>query len=260
MALILASYVDPLPILDNYTDSVLGIFPEYRSAKSLSEKIIDTDIVKVDKNNSNEIVLTLNYSHLKSKKYTIGQSIFKARTRYELYMDNKGNYVLVDISDIQRDSLYKVKLNSLKQVDKTPVAKIYFHDSFTEGFVLINRHTVSNETFRKVDRNTAFTHLLLSDFPSVQDIIDADLNKKEILLTLNDLNSIVALEQQVDLLTTLVSNLINNQSQPSWASDFLSKVAESNVTTVRSVSDIVTDIDSTKKKIRSAQKTYLDNK
>jgi len=260
MALILASYIDPLPILDNYTDSLLGVLPEYRSVKSLSEKIIDTDVVKVVKNNSNEIVLTLNYPHLKSKTYTIGSSIFKARTRYELYMDNKGNYVLADISDIQQDSIYRVKLTSLKQVDKTPIAKIYFHDSATQGYVLINRLAVSNETFTKVDRNTAFTHLLLTDFPSVQDIIDADLNKKQILLALNELNSIVSLEQQVDLLTTLVSNLINSQEQPAWAANFLSKVATSNVTTVRSATDIITDLDSNKKKIRAAQKTYLDNK
>ena len=71
MALILASYVDPLPILDNYTDSLLGVLPEYRSAKSLSEQIIDTNVVKVVKNNSNEIVLTLNYPHLKSKTYQL---------------------------------------------------------------------------------------------------------------------------------------------------------------------------------------------
>lgn len=259
MALILASYLDPLPILENYTDSVLGVLPEYRSAKSLSEQIIDTEVVKVVKNN-NEIVLTLNYPHLKSKTYTIGQSIFKQRTRYELHMDNKGNYVLSDISDTQKDPIYRVKLTSLKQVDKTPIAKIYFHDSADEGFVLINRLAVSNETFRKVDRNTAFTHLLKSDFPSVQDIIDSDLNKKQILLTLNELDSIVALEQQVDLLTTLVKNLINNTAQPSWSNNFLTKVEAQSVTTVKSVDDIITDLDTQKTKIRTAQKTYLDNK
>jgi len=259
MALILASYVDPLPILEGYDDSLLGVLPEYRSAKSLSESIIDINVVKVVRG-ANSIVLTFNLSNLISKTYTIDSSIFKANTRYELFSDNKGNFVLVDVSDIQRDPIYRVKVQHLKQLTGTPLARIYFHNSATTGFVLINRLPVSNETFRTVDRNTAFTHLLLSDFPSIQDTIDADLNKKEVLLTLNEIDSIVALEQQVDLLTTLVSNLINSQAQPAWATDFLSKIATSNVTTIRSATDIIKDLDSDKKKIRAAQKTYLDNK
>lgn len=259
MALILASHVDPLPILENYTDSLLGVLPEYRSTKSLSEGIIDTNVIKVVRD-GNKIVLTFNLNHLKSKTYTIDSSIFKANTRYELYADNKGDFVIVDVSKIQRDPIYRIKIQHLKQLNTTPLAKIYFHDSATIGFVLINRLPVSNETFVKVDRNKAFTHLLLTDFPSVQNIIDDDLNKKQVLLTLNELDSIVSLEQQVDLLTTLVSNLINSQEQPAWAANFLSKVATSNVTTVRSATDIVADLDSNKKKIRAAQKTYLDNK
>ncbi|NDB60247.1 hypothetical protein EB001_17610 [bacterium] len=259
MALILATHSTPLTIDGNYNDDLLGVLPEYRSSKSLAESLIDINVVKVVRD-GNSVKITFNLNHLKTKTFTIDSSIFQTRTRFQCYVDNRGDFQVIPISDLIKDIASFGKLKSLKQTIGTPFAFIYFHDSATEGYVLINRTVVSNETFRIVDKNKAFTWQLLTDFPSVQSIIDADKNKNKVLSSLLEIDSIVALEQQVDLLTTLVKNLINNSSQPSWANDFLTKVEAQSVTTVKSASDIISDLDAQKTKIRTAQKDYLDNK
>jgi hypothetical protein len=140
------------------------------------------------------------------------------------------------------------------------VAEIYFHDSFSEGIVVINKQTVSNETFETKNRYTLLPEYVVSKFPSFQSVVNTNKAKSKVLYDLNYIDSIVALEQQVDLLTTLVKNLINNTSQPSWSSDFLNKIEASSVTTLQSVTDVVTALDTAKKKIRTSQKTYLDSK
>jgi hypothetical protein len=260
MALILASHLSPLPVLEGYDDSMLGVLPEYRSAKSLVDKIIDEDVIKVERS-SNNIVLTFNYSILKSKTYTISSSIFQPNKRLQLFVQKSGDFCVLDLNTLLRNhNFYRIRTLKNLLSNTGPLVEIYFHNSFSEGIVLINRQPVSNETFELKNRYANFTDYVITKFPSVQSIKDADKNKTKVLLNLDYIDSIVALEQQVDLLTTLVSNLINNQSQPSWSSDFLNKVATSNVTTVRSVSDVIEDLDSLKKKIRATQKTYFDNK
>ena len=260
MALILASHVDPKPILDGYTDSMLGVLPEYRSEKSLVDKIIDTEVCKVERDDNN-INLTFNYSVMSAKSFLITPALFQAKTRIVLYYKRStGAFITKTIDEIFKDRDSFAKLRYVDSIVETPLAEIYFSDSFTNGIVMIKKLPISNEEFIQVDPLKSFSHRILHLFPEVQDLINKDKNKLTVLSNLNPNDSIVALEQQVDLLTTLVSNLINNQSQPSWSSDFLSKVSTSNVTTVRSASDVLTDLDSTKKKIRAAQKTYLDNK
>jgi hypothetical protein len=259
MALILASYVDPLPVLDGYTNDKLGVLPEYRSAKSLNEKIIDTDVAKVERS-GNSIIITLNLTHLNSKTFIINSSLFKARTRFVAYVNRQGNFVVEEFSNLIRDRQTYDKLRLLKHTSGGSFVEFYFHDSATEGLISIKKLCVSNEEFVVVDRNKSFTTLVVETFPEMSSLITSDRNKLDVLYNLNPIDSVVALEQQVDLLTTLVKNLINDQSQPSWSSDFLTKVETSSVTTLRSANDVITDIDTAKKKIRAAQKTYLDNK
>jgi len=261
MALILASHLSPLPILEGYDDSLLGVLPEYRSAKSLSDQIIDRQVVKVERD-GNKILLTFNYSHLLNKTFTIDSSIFKSKERLNVYMQKTGNFVVIPLNDIQfRDHGFH-KLITLKNLVTGigPVAEIYFHNSASEGVVVVNGLPVSNETFDIKNKFSNFTDYVITHFPTVAELQAIDAAKSKVLYNLNNINSIVALEQQVDLLTTLVSNLINSQEQPAWAANFLSKVATSNVTTVRSVTDIITDLDSNKKKIRSEQQKYFDSK
>jgi hypothetical protein len=259
MALILANYVNPLPILDGYRNDLLGVLPEYRSEKSLNTKIIDTDVVKVERN-GNAVLITFNLPHLKSSTFTINSSLFKARTRFVAFVNRQGDFVVEEFSNLIKDRQTYDKLRLLKHTSGGSFVEFYFHDSATEGLISIKKLCVSNEEFVVVDRNKSFTTLVVETFPEMSSLITSDRNKLDVLYNLNPIDSVVALEQQVDLLTTLVKNLINDQSQPSWSSDFLSKTEASSVTTLRSVNDIITDIDNAKKKIRAAQKTYLDNK
>ena len=259
MALILASHLSPLPVGENYSDELLGVLPEYRSEKSLVDKIIDTEIVKVERS-SNNIVLTFNLPHLQSKTYTISSSIFKARSMFNLYITKAGEFLILPVSDLLRHHGFD-RIKTLKNIAINGlVADIYFHDSFSEGIVVINKQTVSNESFEIKDRYTLFTDYVVSKFPSFQSIKDSTKAKAKVLYDINYIDSIVALEQQVDLLTTLVKNLINSSEQPSWSGDFLTKTEDSSVTTLQSATDVISALDITKKKIRAAQKTYFDSK
>jgi hypothetical protein len=259
MALILASHLSPLPVLEGYDDSMLGVLPEYRSAKSLADKIIDNDVIKVERSSDN-IVLTFNLPHLQSKTYTISSSIFKARSMFNFYITKSGEFLIISVADLLRHHNFD-RVKTLKNLSVYGlIAQIYFHDSFSEGIVVINKQPVSNETFETKDKYTLFTDYVVSKFPSFQSVRNTNKAKAKVLYDLNYIDSIVALEQQVDLLTTLVKNLINNTSQPSWSSDFLTKSEASSVTTLQSATDIITALDTAKKKIRTSQKTYLDTK
>jgi hypothetical protein len=260
MALILTSHLSPLPIGENYSDELLGVLPEYRSETSLINKIIDNDVIKVERSSDN-IVLTFNLPHLKSKTYTISSSIFKPKTELNLYVTKYGEFVIISVNDLLRHHGFdRVKtLKALMHNYGLPV-EIYFHNSFSEGVVRINKLPVSNETFETKNRNMIFSDIVIEKFSSHQAVKDANVAKAKILYDLNYIDSIVALEQQVDLLTTLVKNLISNTSQPSWSSDFLNKSEASSVTTLQSATDVISALDTTKKKIRAAQKTYFDNK
>jgi len=260
MALILTSHQNPLPIDENYSDDLLGVLPEYRSAKSLSEKLIDFDAVKVERSGNN-IELTFNYPQLKTKKYTISPSIFKEKGRFDIFVTKTGDFYLADVTEILRHHNWD-RLRTLKSLMNGygPVAKIYFDNSFTDGIVYLLGLPISNESFEIVNSNTLFIEYVISKFPSAQALRTADAAKSKVLHDLNYIDSIVALEQQVDLLTTLVKNLINNTSQPSWSSDFLTKSEASSVTTLQSADEVITALDTAKKKIRAAQKTYFDTK
>ena len=261
MALILASHLSPLPILEGYDDSLLGVLPEYRSAKSLSDQIIDRQVVKVERD-GNKILLTFNYSHLLNKTFTIDSSIFKSKERLNVYMQKTGNFVVIPLNDIQfRDHGFH-KLITLKNLVTGigPVAEIYFHNSASEGVVVVNGLPVSNETFDIKNKFSNFTDYVITHFPTVAELQAIDAAKSKVLYNLNNINSIVALEQQVDLLTTLVNNLINNQTQPTWSNTFLNNMKNNSVTTLKTAEEINTELNKTKSNIRKVQKQYLDSK
>jgi len=253
MALKLAAYMDPVSIGDDYTNERLNITPPYRPISGAQFA------VKVERiTNSDNIKLTFNFPATGVITYEITSEIFKAKTYFELCWSRQdGKFILVPLDVITKAPYYFI----LKSTGIN-LASIYFDNSFQQGMIVFNGLIVSNEKFEKVPGGRIFINKFIADyFPnSKKYLVDDVLSKRDVMTDLHHLDSIVALEQQVDLLTTLVNNLITNQSQPTWATTFLNNMKNNSVTTLRTVDDINTDLNKTKSNIRKVQKQYLDSK
>ena len=81
--------------------------------------------------------------------------------------------------------------------------------------------------------------------------------KREVLTSLNPIDSIVALEQQVDLLTKIVKGQIDG-SVPSWSNDYFSKVEGK--TCIANENKAVTQLEEHKTKVREAQTKYFNDR
>jgi hypothetical protein len=253
MTLKLAAYIDPVSIGDDYTDERLSITPPYRQIKGALfavkvERITDSDNIK----------LTFNFPATGVMSYEITPEIFKAKTYFELcWSRQEGKFIIVPLDVITKAPYYFI----LKSTGIN-LASIYFDTSFKQGMIVFNGLPVSDEKFEKVPGGKVFINKFIAEyFPSSKKyLVDDVVSKRNIMSDLHHLDSIVALEQQVDLLTTLVSNLINNQSQPTWSNTFLDNMKNNSVTTLKTVDAINTELGKTKSNIRKIQKDYLDSK
>jgi hypothetical protein len=253
MTLKLAAYLDPVSIGNDYADDRLNITPPYRPNNGAQFA------VKVERvTNSNNIKLTFNFPATGVITYEITPEIFKAKTYFELCWSRQDEeFIIVPLDVITKAPYYFI----LKSTGIN-LASIYFDTSFQQGMIVFNGLPVSNEKFEKVPGGRVFINNFIADyFPdSKKYLVDNVLNKRNVMTDLHHLDSIVALEQQVDLLTTLVNNLINNQSQPTWSNTFLNNMKNNSVTTLKTAEEINIDLNKTKSNIRKVQKQYLDSK
>jgi hypothetical protein len=215
--------------------------------------------VKVERiTDSDNIKLTFNFPATGVMSYEITPEIFKAKTYFELcWSRQEGKFIIVPLDVITKAPYYFI----LKSTGIN-LASIYFDTSFKQGMIVFNGLPVSDEKFEKVPGGKVFINKFIAEyFPSSKKyLVDDVVSKRNIMSDLHHLDSIVALEQQVDLLTTLVSNLINNQSQPTWSNTFLDNMKNNSVTTLKTVDAINTELGKTKSNIRKIQKDYLDSK
>jgi hypothetical protein len=253
MSLKLAAYANPVSIGDDYADERLSITPPYRAVDGALfavkvERIEDSDNIK----------LTFNFTAPGIVTYEITPEIFKAKTYFELFWSRQdNNFIIVPLDVVAKAPYYNILKSS-----GIVLASIYFDNSFQQGIIVFNGIPVSNEKFIKIPGGRIFVNRFIAEyFPnSKKYLVDDVISKRNIMTDLHHLDSIVALEQQMDLLTTLVNNLINNQPQPTWSNTFLDNMKNNSVTTVRTVDEINADLNKTKSNIRKLQKQYLDSK
>ena len=187
---------------------------------------------------------------------------FKPRTKYiVLYSPLKGLLIF------DHNWLFKSKSNwpGLKDSHyvQDVVANIYFHDTPEDFLVFTN--------FQPICQGIEFVHptqspvrvhdYMMSLLPSGEDTLGYNTNLRiETFTPLSDIDSIVALEQQVDLLTRLVKCLLENQAPPSWADAFLNGALNNAVDTVRPVDSVIDDMNNHKQAVREAQAAYLNGR
>jgi hypothetical protein len=127
--------------------------------------------------------------------------------------------------------------------------------------VFVNYMVISNLDFINTKGGVWVGQYIADHFPESQvSLVDNVLTKRKVMFDVNTLDSIVALEQQLDLLTELVSKLINKEQVPDWYEDFISKINDNSVTTLSTTEKLINSIEKQKVSIREAQKEYFANR
>ena len=140
-----------------------------------------------------------------------------------------------------------------------PIANIYFHTNWDNSLLFSNSPLVTEETpITKVEGNTYIHDWIESQYPENECVIASNTNLR--LAAFKDIHlvdAVVALEQQVDLLTRLVKGIIRSEVEPEWAAEFLNKMETHSTNTVRSPEENLQSAAEYKAKVRTAQVDYL---
>lgn len=190
--------------------------------------------------------------------------LFKPRTKYViLYSPLKG------LLCFEHNWLFKSKSNwpSLRDTHYAieVVANLYYHDSVENSILFVNTQPVVSDpdiTFYQPEKSPIRVHdFIASQFPADEDVVAHNTNLRfEKLTELSDIDSIVALEQQVDLLTSLVKALMSGAPAPEWAETFLGAVQSHSTETVKPAASLIDDLAAHKARVRKAQTEYLSNR
>jgi hypothetical protein len=259
MSLKLATFQAPKPINSDYSDDKLGLIAPYKVIeKSLYR---DEKICAVTKLEDGTIRLTFNVETLGVKHFDVTREMFKARTKFVLYTSIKHGIVCVENDYLNKSIDGYAKIYYHMVARNEVAANVYFHDSWNEGMVFVNYQVVSNEEFINTNGGVWVGGFMAEHFPESQtSLVDNVLTKRKILFDINTIDSVVALEQQLDLLTELVSKLINKEEIPNWYENFISKIKDNSVSTLSTADKLITSIEKQKVNIRNAQKEYFANR
>lgn len=203
-------------------------------------------------------------SEVAVNEIVIDNNIFKPRSKYMICLSNLYGLKLVD-----HDFLYKSKDN-WAYMDKAfllgeVVANIYFHDTLDTSIFFSNRQPYSVDVqFEAIGRPVRIHDWIAEQYPGeiIAPAHNANL-RFEIFNDINTIDSIVALEQQVDVLTHIVKSilpLVDKSQIPDWADSALSSFEENSTAIARGFGEIISDSCNHKAKVRQKQITYLEKK
>jgi hypothetical protein len=253
-----ASFVEPIRIGEDFTDDKIGKVYPYRTRQQKEHK--DYDVVKIEKLENGTVRLTFNQTK-QITTFDITPDLFKARTKFMLYPSLHLGFVWVDNDYMNNgvDSYSKIWYH-LRARNNVAV-NVYFHDSFEDSILFSNYLPITDEEVEVTGGDILVGEYFVNKYPDAKvKILDNVVAKCDALFKINTTDSVVALEQQVDLLTNLVSKLINNETLPSWSSNFLEKVSENSVLTVRDTTSLINDVEKQKKIVREVQKEYFNKR
>jgi hypothetical protein len=218
----------------------------------------------VNKNNNNEIVLETENDNGKMT-FTFNNDIFEANSKKLLFTSGKGKFVLVDDKDINRSRDYLSYVEYEKMINdiRYPLAHIYFADNLNNSSVIFTtpiKTSLSENEYLEHTNGVDISKYLAEQYPSQANYFNNREYKKQLLGKINTIDSVVSIEQQLDLLTEIVKSLVNNEEQPSWSGSFLTDTLANASQTARPVEEIKTDIVNFKSDLRAKVGEYLIKK
>lgn len=146
-----------------------------------------------------------------------------------------------------------------KSADANPIAGLYFDASIENHVLVINAETDTTLSHDVVEKGALY-ELAATIYPVARRQWNKRGFKADLLKEVNPIDSLVALEQQLDLLSALVIQHFDGLSadkRPDWYSAFKSAVETSGTTSIRSAADNATGMAAHKARIRALQAGYL---
>lgn len=189
--------------------------------------------------------------------YTISPDMFKPQSKFIGFLTVDGDFKVVD--DWKFNSAQEGKTGYLAHYRAVGdiTFNVYFHDSYEESVLFIN-YPIQTELDVEITGGAWVHDKIAETIPAYNNgYLRKVKAKREVLTSLNPIDSIVALEQQVDLLTKIVKGQIDG-SVPSWSNDYFSKVEGK--TCIANENKAVTQLEEHKTKVREAQTKYFNDR
>lgn len=195
-----------------------------------------------------------------SKALTVTAAELVPRTKY-IFFESP----LLGIVMAEHDSMFKSKdqwaFRRTTEVLSDPVANLYFHDDWDSSLFFSNIPPVAEEAFVTVDHDTYIHDWIGTQYSTDEYTVGHNTNARlDAFRDVSTIDSIVALEQQVDLLQDVVRALLKGEVNPEWAERFLDETAPTSCTEVRAPTDVIEDVVSHKSKVRKAQTEFFANR
>tara|TARA_R100000278_G_C5452680_1_gene158003 strand:+ start:131 stop:943 length:813 start_codon:yes stop_codon:yes gene_type:complete len=242
------------------------IADEVKEELGLIDQHLPTNSIQVIKTDTGEIELCHQVSEHLCFKKVIDKSLFKEKTKYAIFSSKLYGIMIMDDIAYNRSVSQPSLLQSKFKTGLNPIANIFFNSSYDDSCLIIMLPAIicdiEDAEWDFIKSPCCVHGYYAKLYPDAKDIL---LTKIESKLNMNlevDLtDSVVALEQQVDLLTTLVKALLNSETPPSWANDFINKIETNNVLKTRSdAEEIIKDMADYKASMRTRQEQYFEER
>ena len=189
---------------------------------------------------------------------------FRPHETLNVYFSSGENrFLIIDGSALMESrDMAQGAISSLR-VKSTPVITIYFDATASDVVVIGQSELKTNCEYELAEgRSESLVMLAAEHFPSAAKLHQKRMAKAELLAKVNPMDSIVALEQQLDLLSLLVIQHFDTlpvAQRPVWYASFKSAVSLSGTQTLRpqSAGD---EFLSHKEKVRELQAQYFESK
>jgi len=214
----------------------------------------------ITKNSDGNYVI--NVDGVNKEPLVITSDLFKPRQKLTIFLSQIGVWhVLPDEWMNRSRDAWSFAYYQL-MIRNTAVANIYFHDSFDDSILFINYPCVCDlpemvELNRSVWLHDYFAELYPESDAYLRGNISA---KHELLMKVNTVDSITATENQLDLLTEIVGALINGETPPEWASDFIAKMKSTSSVNSTDTVTLIEKTEAFKGELRDNVGEYLSKK
>jgi hypothetical protein len=227
----------------------------------------NNDLLFISKNNLGQIVLTKpSRTRLGDTiSFTVTPDLFVPWKKKTVFYTRFDEFVVADDEDMNKSRDFASFLMYQKKV--MPVIaefNLVWADTFENSMVFTSKGTLTNLPENQwVSHNKGFfLHPYLATvYPeNANYLLHNVVAKHNLLQKTNVIDSVTALEQQVDLLTEIVKSLIDNSNAPDWSEQFLNKTLEKSSQTLRTPQEITNDLIEYKENLRARVSTYFNER
>jgi hypothetical protein len=190
----------------------------------------------------------------------IDTALYRPQQKYTIFLSEIGQWYVMEDEWMNRSRDAWAFAYYQLMIRQTALANVYFHDSFDNSVLFMNRDvTCDLPEMEELNRPVWLHDHFAEMFPEADAYLRGNVKAKhDLMIKTNTIDSIVALENQLDLLTDVVKSLIAGEAAPEWASEFINGTLAQ--TSVRDVADTVTKTVSYKTELRENVNTYLSAK